>query len=92
MRRERVSKHFDETHHAELARARRSARRPALAMRAPPTPIRLSSGRMRRSAPATPAACRSPDASPATNRTSRTHGARSSTGDAGSVRSISLTI
>src|SRR5688572_22171217 len=44
---------------------------PCSANRGPPTATRLSSGRSRRSAAATPAACKSPEASPATNSTLR---------------------
>src|SRR5258706_67324 len=44
---------------------------PCSASRRPPTAARSSSGRMRRSAAATPAAWRSPEASPATNSTLR---------------------
>src|SRR5687768_6326350 len=44
---------------------------PCSANRDPPTAASESSGLMRRSAAATPAACRSPEASPATNRTLR---------------------
>src|SRR6476659_5555096 len=44
---------------------------PCSASRGPPTAVSSSSGCIRLSAPATPAACRSPDASPATKRTLR---------------------
>src|SRR5438270_3363491 len=44
---------------------------PCSARRGPPTAARASSGWIRLKAPATPAAWRSPDASPATNRTLR---------------------
>src|SRR4051812_17138951 len=44
---------------------------PCSASRGPPTAASSSSGWMRLNAAATPAACRSPDASPATKRTLR---------------------
>src|SRR2546423_378547 len=44
---------------------------PCSASRGPPTAASCSSGCIRLNAPATPAACKSPDASPATNRTLR---------------------
>src|SRR6188508_3028774 len=45
---------------------------PALSIRAPPTPVSVRSGRIFLSAVASPDACRSPEASPAMIRTSRT--------------------
>src|SRR5690242_18634979 len=45
---------------------------PAAAIRDPPIPVSARSGTRAPSSAATPAACRSPDVSPATNNTSRT--------------------
>src|SRR5688572_8898838 len=58
---------------------RSSISTPCAAMRAPPMPVRRQSGWRARNAEARPAACKSPEASPATIITSRT-------GAAGGVR------
>src|SRR5512138_1508621 len=51
---------------------------PAFSISGPPKPVRSRSGRRRLSSSATPAACRSPDASPATKITSGTGRGRDS--------------